>query len=360
MPARINASIAALSDYDARDMRDDGVRVRLHRNESALPPPAHIVDAVRNLDGESLRTYPVELQRRFVTALAKRLNTQPERVAIGNGADELLAALTRAFVSAGDNVLTVTPTFGMYARTAAMAGAELRTVSYARRWEIDPQAFVERADDRTKLVIVGHPNNPTGDALRSEHLAFLSRSLPHATIAVDEIYLTLGSASLLSFANSLANVAVIGSLSKIAALAGLRVGYAVAEPQLAAALRRVIPPYPLSVAALAAANAYVCGGPLTAAYDVALQAQVARSLDAIVFGIGPFARWCWRGPASFVLMDFGDIAKTIAAKLAERGIAVRTYDTPELKGAIRFCAANDEVTDELIATVRGIVRVAYA
>jgi histidinol-phosphate aminotransferase len=334
--------------------------LNLNRNESALPPPAHVVDAVRSLDPDAFRTYPVELQQTFTQSLAERLATTPDRIVIANGADELLVALARAFVAPGDNLLTVTPTFEMYGRAADMVGAEWRTVSYERRWEFDPHALLRRADENTTLVILGHPNNPTGEALAVDDLRLISGALPHATIAVDEVYLALSPWSLVNAAELLPNVVTIGSLSKIAALAGMRVGYALAEPQRAEALRRVIPPYPVSTHALVAANAYMTGGSLTDAFNVALQAQVARSLDAIVYGIGPFANAYWRGLANFVLMDFGERGPRIADGLAQRGLAVRTFDAAELAGAIRFSAGDDKATDILLESVRFVLRGAYA
>jgi histidinol-phosphate aminotransferase len=335
---------------------DAGVRLRFHRNECALGPPGHVLDAVRGIDAESLRTYPAELQSAFVRGLANRIRVQPETVAVGNGADELLLALGRAFLAPGDNVVAMTPTFGMYAQMAAMSRAHTNGVRYERRWSIDPERIASRADARTKLIVVGHPNNPTGDSAPASAVEFLANEVPGATIVVDEVYLAFSPSSLVTLASTYPNVAVVGSLSKVAGLAGMRVGYAVASADVADALRSAIVPFPLSAASLIAANAYVNGGPASRAYDVALYAQVQRSLDAIVAGIGVYARACWRGAGNFVLMDFGDSGARIVTALAARGIAVRTFADPELSGAIRFCAANDEATDELIRTTRAVLQ----
>ena len=131
-----------------------------------------------------------------------------------------------------------------------------------------------------------------------------------------------------------------------------RVGYAVASERIAAGLRRVIQPFPLSAASVVAANAYICGGAETAAFETALATQTTRSLNAIVDGVGRFADSVWRGPANFVLMDFGARATIIEAALANNGIAARSYAGSELNGCLRFCAADDDATAELVAEVQ--------
>lgn len=355
MQPRIRDGVLAAPDYDESYLSDAGVAIRMHRNESALPAPAHVVAALRAMDGESLRCYPAELQRSVANALAGRIGVAPSCVALASGADEILGALARACVDPGDAIMTVRPAFGMYAHVAAVAGARLCEVPYERRWRLDPQALIRAADERTRLVILGHPNNPTGDVLRREDVITIARALPNAVIAIDEVYAALSEISLAPLAADVPNVLVVGSFSKIAALAGVRFGYAVAFERIAAALRRVIQPFPIGVASLVAADAYLRGGDQTEAFEQALAAQTRRSLDAIVACAGAFAISVWRGPANFVLMDFGDRAAVVSEALAAKRIAVRAYTDADLKGCLRFCAADDASTAELINVVRSAV-----
>jgi histidinol-phosphate aminotransferase len=349
---RIRPAVLNAPDYDAAYLSDAGVRLRIHRNESALPPPAHVLASVRALDADALRYYPAELLREFTAALAGRIGTSTASLALGSGADEILSALARAFLDPGDTMVTVRPTFGMYAYAAAVAGANLRAVPYEQRWQLDPSAIIRAADARTRLVVLGHPNNPTGDALSAADVRLLAGELPDATIVIDEVYLALSSASLAPLTTTLPNVVVVGSFSKIAALAGMRVGYAIASERIAASLRRVIQAFPLSAASLVAANAYICGGAETVVFETALATQTRRSLDAVVDGVGRFADSVWRGPANFVLMDFGARAPIIEAALTNKGIAARSYAGSELSGCLRFCAADDDATAELITAVQ--------
>jgi histidinol-phosphate aminotransferase len=351
MHSLIRPAVATMPDYDEADLCDGDVRVRAHRNESALEAPAHVIGAVRGLDGGALRRYPVDRLHDVTSALSRRLGTTPERLTIGNGADDILAAVGRAVLDPTDVVVTVSPTFGMYARIASIAGADLRTLPYTRRWELDTEALL-RLSSEAKLVVLGHPNNPTGDAIDGQTLMELAHALPRALIVIDEVYLSLSADSLVPRAASFPNVAVVGSFSKVAALAGMRIGYAVAHPLIACALRRVMLPFPVSVASLAAVDAYMREGTATAAFEATLTAQTRRSLDTLVDEVGCFAETAWRGCGNFVLMDFGPASAAIAQTLRSCGIAVRSFSEPELEGCLRFCALDDRGTSELVDAMR--------
>ncbi|HTZ56138.1 MAG TPA: aminotransferase class I/II-fold pyridoxal phosphate-dependent enzyme [Candidatus Acidoferrum sp.] len=355
-PRLLRTAIAALPDYDPRDLSDDGITIRLHRNEGALPPPAFVLEAIRTIGPETLRTYPTALQRDVTIRLAARLGRGAENLALANGADEILAVSARVALDPGDIALTATPTFGMYARVVALAGGQLRRVPYSTRWRFDAQALLDAADERTRLVILGHPNNPTTDPLRAADLATVARALPNALILVDEVYLAFSDRSLAREAAAFENVVVVGSFSKCASLAGVRVGYALAAPPIAAAIRRALGPYPVSALSLVAAQAYLRDPSRTRSYEIQLEAQVARSLDAFASAFAPFAREIWRGPANFLLIDCGDGAQRLRDALAARGIAVRAFDDPMLAGMLRVSATNDDATDTVIAALRAIAR----
>jgi len=362
MSLRFRPAIQALASYDPRDLSDDGIMIRLHRNEAALPPPAYVLDAIRNVDPETLRTYPTALQRDVAALLATRFSRDEASVVLGNGADEILAACARIVLDPGDIALSMTPTFGMYARVVAQAGAQLRRVPYATRWRFEPLPLLEAAGERTKLVFLGHPNNPTTDPLRAGDLAVVARALPTALILVDEVYLAFSDRSLAREAAAFDNVVIAGSFSKCASLAGARMGYALAAPAVAAALRRTLGPYPVSALSLVAAQAYLREPARSRAFETQLEAQVVRSLDAFESAFAPFAREIYRGRANFLLIDCGPRALPLRDALSARGIAVRAFDDPMLAGMLRVSATTDDATDAVVSSLRAIAgeAVSYA
>jgi histidinol-phosphate aminotransferase len=352
---RLSPRMTALRPYGAEDLLDGEVRVRAHRNEAPLPPPQHVVEAVRNADGDALRYYPANLQRRVLHQLARRLGTGARNVAIANGADEILLSAARVTLDTGSNAVTVRPTFGMYARAIAMCGAEVRDVPYGRRWRLDADSLLARVDRDTRLIYLGHPNNPTGEALPPLTLERLARALPDTLIVVDEVYLAFRAESLMRAARPLPNVVVAGSLSKVCALAGLRVGFVTGDAAVISAFRRVLAPYALCVTALLATQAYLGDGGAARAFERAIIFEVQRSLDAIAGALTPFATNLWRGLGSFLLADLGMDVAPIVKCLRRRGIAVRAFSTGELRTCIRVGALDESATAELVNALNEVL-----
>jgi len=349
MTVRIRDAVRTLADYPLRDLDDRGVRIRLHRNEAPSPPPACILDAVRSLEPDALRTYPTDLQREVTAALAARFGFDASWLVVTNGADEALAAIARTVLEPGEAMITVRPTYGIYARVAQIAGARRYAVPYRSRWSVDPASIVSEARrTNAPLIVLGNPNNPTGDALAPDALATIAEALPETLIVIDEVYLSIERHSLLPMLRAFDTIAVVGSFSKRCALAGERIGYVVAAPAFVAALRRVVGPYPLAATALAAARAYLRGGVAIAEFERRLDEQMRRSLDAIAAALVRGGFRFWRGAAPFLLADFGPLAGTIATRLAENGIAVRCFDDDELATMLRFGTASEPETSEVV------------
>ncbi len=352
---RLAPRVAALRAYGPEDLLDGELRVRAHRNEAPLPPPPHVIAAACNAGGDALRYYPADLQRRVLHQLARRLGVGARNVAIANGADEIILASARATLDATSNAVTVRPTFGMYARAIAMCGAGVREVPYRQRWQLDADALLARVDRDTRLIFLGHPNNPTGEALPPATLERLARAIPETLIVVDEVYLAFRPESLASAARSLQNVVIAGSLSKVCALAGLRVGFVTGDPTAISAFRRVLAPYALSAPALLAAQAYLNDGAAARAFERAIALQVQRSLDAIAAALTPFVTNLWRGLGSFLLADFGKDVAPIVKCLRQRGIAVRAFPQGELRTCIRVCALDEAATAELVRALNEVL-----
>lgn len=328
--------------------------IRADLNEACLPPPSHVLDAVRNASPSTLWRYPGERCDEARFALAARLRVDASNLILGNGADEVITLIMRSRLRPGDNIVTLRPTFGMYARVARSLGVEARAVPYRRRWQPDAGDIVSACDGRTKVIFLGHPNNPTGEALEPALLRSVAQRCPQAFVVVDEVYLCLGERSLSREARGLFNVAVIGSLSKVAALAGIRFGYAVCPSDVAAAVGAIEAPFPVSGLSLEATLAFLKGGEATREFERLLLEQTDRSLQTIVREIGELAANVWASAANFVLMEFSVPGSEIADALRAEGVAVRSFDDPSLRNCVRFCALNDRETDQLVEAFRRI------
>ena len=356
MPPRVRPAVAQLPEYDPDEISDGSPDVRAHRNENVLGAPPHVVAALRALGPGDYAQYPGDRYARFLEALSRKLRVGVQRIAIGNGADDVLSALADVYLEEGDAMVVMHPTFSMYARNAIRRGANVRSVHYRTRWRVDAGDVLAACDARTRLLILGNPNNPTGDMLPADVLARLLDGLPDALVVVDEVYSDLTGRSFVELVQSRDNLAIVSSFSKVPALAGLRVGYVAGTPQTASAVRRVLAPHSINIAAVVAATAYLEGGGLTERFVRRYREQVARSLAAIAAACAPLAKSVYTGEANFVIAEFGARAPAVLRVLDRAGIRVRALAPDELDGGIRLTAQDDTATAKIVAALDGLSR----
>jgi histidinol-phosphate aminotransferase len=356
----VQPGVDRVSDYTPRDVRDLGARIRAHRNESAFPIPDAILRAIRSLSADELRRYPSDRYDDLARLAGGKLGAQPEAMVFASGSDDLIFALADAYAGPGSSVVTLTPTFGMYRRTALLRGAELREVPYATRWKADPGALISACDATTRLVFLCSPNNPTCELLDGAAVDAIARALPSALIVVDEAYLVGADGSFFPQVARRENVAVIATLSKVPGLAGLRCGFGAAPLPVARVLRRVMQPHTLTIPALAAMTAYFADVFDDATYRSAYRAFIDASLDSFEYGLGSLSKGVTRGATNFIVLEFGDRADTIASALEQRSIMVRRLDSPAFDGAIRINALGPEETAEVINAVKAVMEPSYA
>jgi histidinol-phosphate aminotransferase len=307
------------------------------------------------------RRYPTPQPAELVSALAALYGADPAGVVVGRGSDEAIDLLVRALCRpGGDGVVLSSPTFGMYAVSARLHGVpvhDVPQVDEGTTWRTDPARIVEtvRATG-ARLVFLASPGNPTGAALDARLLLDLVTALAdQAVVVVDEAYQEFGAGgSLATAVTDHPTLAVLRTLSKAHGLAGARVGTVVADPGLAAVLRRVQAPYPLPSPVVDLA--------LSALSDTALQQtrrRVAetvreRSRLAALVGRQPLVRAVYHSEANFVLARCVDAAAVdeVLADLAVRGIVVRDMrHLPGLHDALRVTVGTPADLDEVAAAL---------
>jgi histidinol-phosphate aminotransferase len=306
-------------------------------NGNVLGPSPAVHDAIGRVD---LARYPDRAARALRLVLATRHGMPDESVLVGNGSTELIWAIARAYLAPGDSAVVLGPTYGEYEVAAAACGANVTTLSVVPphfgpkdRQELDVQALLgELARLRPKMIWLCHPNNPTGAPFPMAFLPQLTTAAHEALVVVDEAYLSLSSSVASALPRSTSGrVVVVRSLTKDAGLAGLRIGYAIAPPPVAATVRRVIPPW--SVSALAQAGA------LAALADHAHMARVYRAVAAsrehLVTGLHDLGLPPYPSVTNFVLVPVGNGTGVTQALLA-RDIAVRDCTSFGLPACIRI------------------------
>ncbi|MBI3954317.1 MAG: histidinol-phosphate transaminase [Chloroflexi bacterium] len=321
--------------------------IKLDGNENPYGPSPRARAALASLDCAHL--YPDPEQRELRRALADYLGVGAEHIVAGAGSDDLLDLLARLFLAPGDRIINCVPTFGMYSFLAEVQGARVTEVRRTPDHEVDVEAVARALDRRTKLIFLAAPNNPTGNLLPRKHLERLLE-LP-IVVVVDEAYVEFsGTAGFAALVPGHSNLVVLRTFSKWAGLAGLRVGYGVFPPPIAARLMLIKQPYNVNVAAQAAA--------LASLEDVAhLLRNVQRLVKERERLYGKLSRLPFLealpSRANFILCRLlrGEAA-SLHQRLRQRGIFVRYFDTPLLRQHLRISAGRPEDTDAVIATLK--------
>ncbi len=307
--------------------------IKLASNENALGPSPKAVAALRKATA-TLNRYPDANCADLRARIANKLRVKPESVIVGNGSDELIVLALRAFVDPGDSVVVARPTFLIYELQARACGASV-TVVPLKDLRYDLAAMRAAVTPHTKLVFIANPDNPTGTYVTKRELGGFLRDLPHETITfLDEAYYEFADPP--DYPQTLPSVnehplIVTRTFSKAYGLAGLRVGYGIAQPPLIAAMHAVREPFNVNSLAQAAAAAALA--------DDAFLARTRRlvkegrryltgALDALKVRHVPSA-------TNFILIQLGPRAAEIAQALLGRGVMVREMSAWKLSGYIR-------------------------
>ena len=319
---------------------------RLHANEL---PWRHADDDSR----AGLNRYPEPQPRVLIERLAELYAAPPACVLAGRGSDEAIDLLTRAFCRAGrDAVLVCPPTFGMYSVSARIQGAEVVQVPLlaANGFALDEQAVLERCTAAVKLIFLCSPNNPTGNLLDEAAILRIARRLAgRALVVVDEAYLEFaGRPSLARLVAEVPNLAILRTLSKAHGLAGARLGALIADPQIIALLRKIIPPYAIPQLTLEAV--LDCLAPEARSRSQAgVEALLAerRRLSQTLPTL-PRVTKVWPSDANFVLVEFEDAGAALARAREARLLVRDARGYPGLGRALRITVGTPEQNGRLL------------
>lgn len=232
--------------------------VKLASNENPMGPSPAALEAIRRETAE-LHRYPDGAGFVLKKTLSDKLNVRSEQITLGNGSSDILDFIVRVFVNDGDNVVVSQHAFAIYGLVARTVGADCIAVP-AKDFGHDLEAMLDAINERTRIVFVTNPNNPTGTwNHRDELIGFLNKVPENVIVLLDEAYFEYvheaDYPNGIELLDQYPNLVVTRTFSKAYGLASLRVGYGVSSPELADLMNRVRPPFNVDSFALAAANA---------------------------------------------------------------------------------------------------------
>lgn len=347
---RLRSTLDALPAYvPGKPAPDDGVRrFKVSSNESPFEPLPQVIEAVNRATLHA-NLYPDMSARSLREAIAAHHSTPrsavgPENIALSTGSVAVSGDLVRALVDQGDEVVFAWRSFEAYPILVRSHGGVDVQVPLTETLEHDLPAMAEAITERTRLVILCTPNNPTGPALTTAQIeGFLARVPDHVVVALDEAYREFADPERVADTARLfaehGNVVLLRTFSKMQGIAGLRVGYAVAHPRLAAALSQVTVPFGASSIAQAAALATF---EPDAAAELEHRAAWIREQRARMEKV--LAAQGWELPTSqgnFVYFPLGERSAEFAAFADARGLVVRAYGTDGVRVTVGEREAND-------------------
>jgi histidinol-phosphate aminotransferase len=324
--------------------------LRLDFNESTIGCSPRVLARLRSLDAEALACYP---EREPVEAeVADFLGLDAAQVLLTNGVDEAIHLLCSTYLEPGDEAIIVVPTFAMYAIFAQAEGARVIPVPAGENFAFPLENLLARIGERTRLIAVANPNNPTGSAIACEVLLQVARAAPRAAVLVDEAYFEFHGETILNLPESPANLFVARTFSKAYGLAGLRIGILVGHTEQMAMVRRVVSPYNVNAVALAVLPEALRDQEYVARYA----AEVQRGRGILEQELETLGLHYWPSRANFVLVRVGPAYADFIQALRERGILVRDRNSdPRCEGCVRLTVGSLEHTQTLIAALRDVV-----
>jgi len=311
--------------------------------------------------------YPDPEQRELRLALEKYTGFSYQQIVCGSGSDDLIDLILRLFINPGDKVINCPPTFGMYPFSTRICGGEVINIPRDNNFNLDIPGIIKAMDEKTKVIFLASPNNPTGNCISRQEITELLAT--DKIVVVDEAYVDFSNGTLADLVTKYHNMIVLRTFSKWAGLAGLRIGYGLFPTEIVSYLMKIKQPYN--------ANAAAQAGVLASLQDINyLRNNIARIVmerDRLFSKLKEL-KWLKTYPSSanFILCSLRQdanisiigsseyskepIARKIWHQVREKGVFIRYFDTPRLENFIRITVGRPEDTDRVIKALTEVVK----
>ena len=322
--------------------------IKLDGNENPYGCSPKVRRALSNYS--SYHIYPDPEQRELKKVLAEYVGVDQGHIVAGSGSDELIDLILRLFIEPGDEVINCVPSFGMYPFSTKVCGGRVVEVPRTDGFAVDVGAVKVSMNERTRVLFLASPNNPTGNLTSQRDILELVDT--GMVVVVDEAYYEFSGVTVAALVPRYDNLIVLRTFSKWAGLAGLRVGYGIFPTKLTSYLMKIKPPYNVNAAAqLAVRESLRDIDHLrnTVKAIVEERERLLRLLKELDF-LEPLP-----SQANFILCHvLGGRARWICDELGKRGIFIRYFDNPLLQDYIRISVGKPEHTDALIEALKEV------
>ena len=346
----VRPEIVALAPYSPAQW--DPALVRLHANENPWRSASDRTSA-------GLNRYPEPQSSALAAALAALYGVRPSQVTVGRGSDEGIDLLIRAFCAAGQHEIVICPpTFAMYRFAAAVQGAGVVEVPLraADGFSVDADAVIAACSPATRLVFLCSPNNPTGNSLDRAAIERIVKALVgRAVVVVDEAYVEFASVdSLVPLLERYPNLAILRTLSKAFGMAGARCGAVLASIELTELLRRIVPPYAVTVQTIEDVLEALSPLRLDESRAQVERLRSERTRVSARLARLPRVTRVWPSDTNFLLLQSTDAGRLLAAGI-RGGLLVRDVRSqPGLGDCLRITIGTPEQNDRLVTSLEAV------
>lgn len=330
--------------------------IKLASNENSLGPSPKALKAIKeNL--QNINRYPDSASFYLKKKIAESLGLAEDMVLVGNGSDEVITLAMKAFVGEGEEVVIARPTFLIYEIASQIQGARIKFIPLTKDFRYDLKEMRKAVSDDTKMVFIANPDNPTGTYVTKDDLDDFLRGFSENTIVfLDEAYFEFARYSFEDYPNGLdyikrPNMIVSRSFSKAYGLAGIRVGYGIANPEVINYMERVREPFNVNLLAQAAAEAALDDRSFL---NKTLKI-IEREKGFLYKGLDKLGLKFVRSATNFILIDVRKDCKDVFEKLLEKGVIVRDMKAWGLDSYIRVTVGTRKENRKFIEALREII-----
>lgn len=346
-------NIEKMSGYTPGEQPKDGIYIKLNTNENPYPPSLEVLHAVKEAVNENLRLYPDPIATTARIKIAQVLGTRPEYIMAGNGSDDLLSIIIRSFAGPGDTVVFPYPSYMLYKTLVELQDADGYAVDFTEEYSLPKNFMVKGA----KVTFLANPNSPSGTMISPSEISNIASQLD-GVLVIDEAYADFADDNCLSLVEQHDNILVLRTLSKSYSLAGIRLGFCIAQESIIQGMMKVKDSYNvdrLSITAVVAALNDQKSMRANVEKIKETRQYLTQSLQKLGFYVYP-------SQTNFILVKCtkGVSAHHVYQTLKSRKILVRYFNLRRLDDCLRITIGTREEIDILLKNLKELIPNNYA
>ena len=332
---------------------------KLASNENLFGPAGKVKETLKE-SIDSINYYPDSDAYEIRTAIADKFNISKDNIIMGDGTDQVIEMICDCFIDRQDNIVTGDPNFLIYEKSALISGGSAKKIPLLNDFSQDIKSILKAADSNTKAIFIASPHNPSGTIISKDDFEYLLENAgKNILIVMDEAYYEYmppqKQFDTVSYVSANPNLIVLRTFSKIYGLAGLRIGYGIADPEIITGLNKIRLPFNVSsLAQKAACAALADQGYILKVRDIILNEKEKFYLAFKEAGIEYVESF-----ANFILIKTGEKSGAIAEELLKNGFIVRPGANLGIEGYTRVSFGTPQIDDKFLKTFIGIYKKSY-